>query len=82
MRKVGFVLTLLLVTLFAVPPTLHAECYSRSGYIAYYPSCGCNACTGWAISNCTECWNSTGGSCITTSSNGYCEPRGPRNQDF
>lgn len=75
-RRLSIMISLLAVVGFSMPPTVGAvECYSRPGYIAYYPECACTACTGWAISNCTECWDEDGGSCQTTSSNQHCDPQ-------
>lgn len=67
MRKTGILLTLIAVIALAAPPTLYAECYTYPNRsIWYFPLCGCTACAGWAISNCSDC-GSGNGSCQTTS---------------
>lgn len=75
-RNAGLALTFLVAVVLAVPPTLYAEeCYtSPNRYIGYFSDCGCTACAGWAMTNCTECTDGNGNWCQTTSTNGHCGP--------
>lgn len=73
-RNAGLALTFLVAIVLAVPPTVYAdECYvSPNRYIGYFADCGCSACAGWAMTNCTECTNGSGGWCQSTG--GPCGP--------
>lgn len=76
MKKIKLALTLVATIVFSIHPLYGVECQTNpNSYVAYFGDCGCQACAGWAVSNCTECWDGDGNYCQTTSSNGYCEPR-------
>jgi hypothetical protein len=61
----------------AAPPTVFADqCYTYPNrYIGYFQDCDCTACAGWALTNCTECFNDDyTKSCQTTSTSHECIP--------
>lgn len=66
MKKTGLLLAVIVAITFAAPPTLYAECQTYPNRsVHYFPDCACQACAGWAISNCTDCASGTG-SCQST----------------
>ncbi len=78
MRKTGIAFAFIVVVFLAAPPTLYAEetCYVNTyRYLGYFPECGCTACAGWALTNCTECTDGDGNWCQTTSSTHHCGPK-------
>lgn len=77
MRSLVIVLSFVAALNLALPPTIHAEeCYSHPYQtVGYFPDCDCTACSGWALTNCTECWDAQAGTwCQTTSTRQHCTP--------
>lgn len=74
MHRLGVILTFVVAIALSVPPTAYAdECYTYPNrYLGYCTDCGCQACAGWAISNCYECTDGNGNWCQSTS--GPCGP--------
>jgi hypothetical protein len=79
-RQIGIALVFVAAVTLAAPPTIHADsCYTYPNrYIGYFADCGCTACAGWAMTNCTECVSDDGSSsCQTTGTVDDCGPLYP-----
>jgi hypothetical protein len=76
MRKAGLAFAFIIGVFLAAPPTLSAdECYVNTfRSLRYFPDCGCTACAGTALTNCTECTDGNGNWCQTTSTQQHCTP--------
>lgn len=74
MRGRIFGMLLGLVLLSGAVSVLDADCYTYyySSPVSYQ---GNSWCEGWNSTNCTQCWNDSGGSCSTPLL--YCNP-GPK----